>query len=157
MTTNYMVISWDQLHKDARLLAERVSTKKFKGIVAITRGGMIPAAIIARELECRLIETVSIVSYDEEIQGELKIIKHPTVAGDGEGFLIVDDLVDSGITAQAIKKLLPKAYFACLYAKPAGKPSTDEFIMEVQQDTWILFPWDAAPAFAPPLVKSTKK
>ncbi|EUK18897.1 xanthine phosphoribosyltransferase [Commensalibacter papalotli (ex Servin-Garciduenas et al. 2014)] len=156
MTTHYMTISWDQLHRDARTLSERLSNRQFKGIVAITRGGMIPAAIIARELECRLIDTVSIVSYDEEEQGELKIIKHPTIAGDGEGFLIVDDLVDSGITAKAIRKLLPKAYFVCLYAKPAGKPCTDDFIMEVQQDTWILFPWDSAPAFAPPLIKIKK-
>lgn len=157
MATKYMTISWDQLHKDARTLSERLSSFNFKGIIGITRGGLIPAGIIARELEIRLIDTVSIVTYDEEKQGDLKIIKHPSVTQDGEGFLIIDDLVDSGVTAKAIRKLLPKAYFACLYAKPAGKEFTDEFIMEVQQDIWILFPWDMAPAFVPPLIKSQKK
>ena len=42
------------------------------------------------------------------------------VAGDGDGYLLIDDLVDTGRTAQAVRQLLPKAYFATLYAKPAG-------------------------------------
>ena len=157
MATKYMTVSWDQLHKDARILSERLSNFNFRGIIAITRGGLIPAGIIARELELRLIDTISVVTYNEEKRGELNIIKNPSITEDGNGFLIIDDLVDSGITAKAIRKLLPKAYFACLYAKPAGKEYTDQFIMEVQQDMWILFPWDMAPACAPPLIKSQKK
>ncbi len=125
----------------------------FKGIVAVTRGGLIPAAIIARELECRLVETISVVSYDEETQGEPRVVKSAAAAGDGTGFLIVDDLVDSGVTARLVRELLPRAHFACLYAKPAGKPVTDSFVVEVPQETWILFPWDTAPLFVPPLVK----
>lgn len=125
----------------------------FKGIVAVTRGGLIPAAIIARELECRLVETISVVSYDEEKQGEPRVVKSAAAAGDGTGFLIVDDLVDSGVTARLVRELLPRAHFACLYAKPAGKPVTDSFVVEVPQETWILFPWDTAPLFVPPLVK----
>ena len=125
----------------------------FRGIVAISRGGLIPAAIIARELECRLVETISVVSYDEEVQGKPRVIKAASAAGDGEGFLIVDDLVDSGVTAKLVRELLPRAHFACLYAKPAGKPVTDSFVVEVPQDTWILFPWDTAPLFVPPLAK----
>jgi xanthine phosphoribosyltransferase len=152
MAVSYATVTWDQLHRDARLLAETLMPRgPFKGIVAITRGGLIPAAIIARELDCRLIETISVVTYDEEKLGEPRLLKHPLAAGDGEGFLIVDDLVDSGVTAQLVRRVLPKAYFACLYAKPAGRPSTDSFVVEVPQDTWILFPWDTAPLFVPPL------
>ena len=125
----------------------------FRGIVAISRGGLIPAAIIARELECRLVETISVVSYDEEQQGKPRVVKAASAAGDGEGFLIVDDLVDSGVTAKLVRELLPRAHFACLYAKPAGKPVADSFVVEVPQDTWILFPWDTAPLFVPPLAK----
>ncbi|MCQ8240772.1 xanthine phosphoribosyltransferase [Rhizosaccharibacter radicis] len=159
MAVNYATVTWDQLHRDARLLAEQLMAEgPFKGIVAITRGGLIPAAIIGRELDCRLIESISVVSYDvagegEEKQGEPRVIKAPAAAGDGEGFLIIDDLVDSGVTAQLVRQLLPKAYFACLYAKPSGRPSTDRFVVEVPQDTWILFPWDTAPLFVPPLAR----
>ena len=158
MAVNYATVTWDQLHRDARLLAEElVANMPIKGIVAVTRGGLIPAAIIARELNCRLVETISVVTYDEEERGEPRIIKAPEAAGDGEGFLVIDDLVDSGVTARVVRERLPKAYFACLYAKPAGKPLTDLFITEVPQDTWVLFPWDTAPLFVPPLVSNKKE
>ncbi len=154
---SYATVTWDQLHRDARSLATSLITRApFTGIVAITRGGLIPAAIVARELECRLIETVSVVSYAEESGSQTEkavVLKPPAAAGDGEGFLIVDDLVDTGVTARLVRQLLPKAYFACLYAKPAGRPYTDSFVAEVSQDTWILFPWDTAPLFVPPIAR----
>ncbi|GBQ23191.1 xanthine-guanine phosphoribosyltransferase [Acetobacter estunensis NRIC 0472] len=154
MATNYATVTWDQLHRDARILAETLMPKgPFRGVVAVTRGGLIPAAIIARELDCRLVETISVVTYDEQERGEPKIIKSPEAAGDGEGFLVIDDLVDSGVTARIVRERLPKATFACLYAKPSGKPLTDLFVVEVPQDTWVLFPWDTAPLFIPPLAR----
>lgn len=155
MATNYATVTWDQLHRDARLLAEQLMPRgPFKGIVAVTRGGLIPAAIIARELDCRLIECISVVTYhNEEERGEPRIIKDPIAAGDGEGFLIVDDLVDSGVTARVVRDRLPKALFGCLYAKPSGKPLTDIFVVDIPQDTWVLFPWDTAPLFVPPLAR----
>ena len=154
MAQHYYTVTWDQLHRDGRALAWRlIEMGPYKGIVAISRGGLIPAAIIARELDCRLIESVSIVTYDEEQMGQPQVTKPPTAAGDGEGFLIVDDLVDTGGTARVVRALLPKAHFACVYAKPAGKPIVDSFVTEVSQDTWILFPWDTEPQYAAPLVK----
>ncbi len=157
MATHYYTVSWEQLHRDAKALAWRLLAQPpFTGIVAITRGGLIPAAIVARELECRLIETVSIVTYDEEARGTPSITKPPTAAGDGTGFLIIDDLVDTGTTARMVRTLLPHAHFATLYAKPAGKPMVDSFITEVSQDTWILFPWDTEPQFIAPLARKSE-
>jgi xanthine phosphoribosyltransferase len=154
MAVHYYTVTWDQLHRDARALAWRLMpTGPYRGIVAITRGGLIPAAIIARELELRLIESVCVMTYDEEVRGEPVVTKPPTIAGDGTGFLVIDDLVDTGTTARVVRALLPNAHFACIYAKPAGKPVIDTFVMEVSQDTWILFPWDTEPQFAVPLVK----
>jgi xanthine phosphoribosyltransferase len=144
------------LQRDARSLAQAVlPLGPFKGIVAISRGGLIPAAIVARELECRLVETISVVSYAAEAGSASvpRIIKSAPAAGDGSGFLIIDDLVDSGHTARAVRAALPKATFTCLYAKPDGRPCTDIFVAEVPQDTWILFPWDTAPLFVPPLAQ----
>jgi xanthine phosphoribosyltransferase len=144
-------ISWDQLHRDAKALAWRLLDKDFfKGIIAVTRGGLVPAAIIARELDVRLVDTICVSSYDWKNQkGEVKLLKG--IEGDGQGWLIVDDLVDTGRTGKLIRELLPKAHFACIYAKPAGRPLVDTFITEVSQDTWILFPWDAESQFVQPI------
>ncbi|GGI99770.1 xanthine phosphoribosyltransferase [Neoroseomonas lacus] len=158
MAPRYYTVTWDQLHRDSKALAWRLLEKgPWRGIVAITRGGLIPAAIIARELDCRLIESVSIVTYDEEVRGEPKVAKPPAAAGDGEGWLIIDDLVDTGTTARVVRTLLPKAHFATVYAKPAGNPLVDTFITEVSQDTWIMFPWDTEPQFIAPIAKSAAK
>jgi xanthine phosphoribosyltransferase len=154
MAVHYYTVTWDQLHRDARALAWRLIDKgPFEGIVAVTRGGLIPAAIIARELDCRLVESVSVVTYDEEDRGVPVVTKPAAAAGDGTGFVIIDDLVDTGITARTVRALMPRAHFATVYAKPAGRPLVDTFITEVSQNTWILFPWDTEPQFVPPLAK----
>jgi len=108
---------------------------------------------VARELECRLIESVSVMTYDEENRGTPVVVKPPSAAGDGTGFLVVDDLVDTGTTARVVRGLLPAAHFACIYAKPAGREMVDTFVTEVSQSTWILFPWDTEPQFVAPLAK----
>jgi xanthine phosphoribosyltransferase len=150
-------ISWEELHRNARALAWRLLDQgPWKGIIAITRGGLVPAAIIARELDIRLIDTICISSYGQletgieaSQQGELKLLKG--FDGDGEGFLLIDDLVDTGKTAAAVRQMVPKATFATVYAKPAGKSEVDLYITEVSQDTWIRFPWDMAHSFATPI------
>jgi len=54
-------VSWDEFHRDARALAWRLAAAgPFQAIVAVTRGGLVPAAIVARELGLRVIETISI-------------------------------------------------------------------------------------------------
>jgi len=151
-------VSWDQFHRDSRALAWRLhAAGPFDAIVAITRGGLVPAAIVARELNVRMIDTVCVTSYDDgRNQGALELIK--TIAPEivalrerGKRVLIVDDLVDTGNTARVVRDLLPAAHFATVYAKPMGRPLVDTFITEVSQDTWIYFPWDTGLAFQPPI------
>ncbi len=150
-------ISWDQLHRDSKALAWRLLDEHFfKGIIAITRGGLVPAAIIARELDIHLVDTICVSSYDwQDKKGEVEVQKGFT--GDGDGWLLIDDLVDTGRTAEVVRKMIPKAHFATVYAKPAGKPLVDTFITEVSQDTWILFPWDTESQFVQPIAEKTQR
>jgi xanthine phosphoribosyltransferase len=152
-----IVISWAELHRDARYLSEVLNNMgSWKGIIAITRGGLVPAALVARELEIRLVDTICVSSYDAgagggaaQQQGQVTLLKG--VAGDGEGFLLIDDLVDTGKTALYVRQLLPKAHFATLYAKPAGRPVVDTCVKEFKQNKWIFFPWDIDYRFAKPI------
>ena len=150
-------ISWDQIHRDSRALAWRLEKMgpeggAWKAVVAITRGGMAPAMIIARELDIRTVDTISIKSYDHQKQSEAVVLKAPddSIIGDGEGILIIDDLVDTGKTLEVVKSRYPKAHIATVYAKPKGRPMVDTFITEVSQDTWIFFPWDMALQYVEP-------
>lgn len=136
-------VGWEELHRTSKALAWRLSELgPFEGIVAVTRGGLVPAAIVARELEIRVIETACLASYRDKDKGEVAVLKPAEMAGDGEGWLIIDDLVDTGDTARELRRMMPKAHFATVYAKPAGRPLVDTFVTEVSQDTWIYFPWD---------------
>jgi hypoxanthine phosphoribosyltransferase len=143
-------VSWEEMHRDARALSWRLADKgPWKGIVAIARGGLVPAQIVARELEVRLIDTICISSYDDQVQRAPEILKR--IDGSGEGWLIVDDLVDTGRTGRIVREMLPKAHFATVYAKPKGREIVDTFVTGVSQDTWILFPWDQQPQFVQPI------
>ena len=130
-------VSWDQFHRDSRALAWRLSgAGPFEAIVCITRGGLVPAAIVARKLGIKLIETICVSSYTGSstgargtTQGDLTVLKNVAAdivalgGGQGVRVLLVDDLVDT-------------------------------FITEVSQDTWIDFPWDTGLAFQPPIVEA---
>ena len=150
-------VSWDQIHRDARALAWRLDghgpdDTGWRMVVAITRGGMAPAMIVARELDIRTVDTISVKSYNHQEQSQPKVIKEPdmSVVGDGTGVLIIDDLVDTGKTLEVVRALMPKAHVATVYAKPKGRPMVDTFITEVSQDTWIFFPWDMALQYVEP-------
>src|SRR5437879_8581350 len=112
-------VSWDQFHRDCRALTWRLNeVGPFHAVVAITRGGLVPAAIVARELGLRIIDTVCVASYDHTKQGDLLVLKgvSETVAKlggvTGRGLLIVDDLVYTGKTGRLVRAMLPDAHFA---------------------------------------------
>ncbi|HUV33174.1 MAG TPA: xanthine phosphoribosyltransferase [Devosiaceae bacterium] len=155
--TKSFPVSWDQFHRDSRALAWRLMDQgPFAAIVCITRGGLVPAAIVARELGIRVIESVAVASYDFQNQGGVQVLKPVAQAvldadAGEEKVLIVDDLVDTGATARAVREMLPNAHFATVYAKPMGRPLVDTFITEVSQDTWIYFPWDLDFTYVPPI------
>ncbi len=154
-------VTWDQFHRDSRALAWRLQGQgPFEAVIAIARGGLVPAAIVARELNIRNIESVAVKSYDHQAQGEVKVLKaiSPSIlerARAGGKMLIVDDLVDTGATARIVREMLPGAHFATVYAKPKGREMVDTFITEVSQDTWIFFPWDLDVTYVPPISGGT--
>jgi len=137
-------VSWNEIHVLSKTLCKslRESGHKWDRLIAVTRGGMVPACLVARELDIRVIDTISVKSYDHQSQSEAKVLKMPEGIGSGQNCLIVDDLSDTGNTFKAIRQMLPDATYACLHVKPSGKPFADYFATEVTQDTWIYLPWE---------------
>ena len=142
MSNDYPV-SWEDIHIAAKTLSTLLKDKSpFKGIIAVTRGGLVPACQIAYELGIKTVDTISISSYEFQTQTELKVMKMPIDAGDGTGWLVIDELSDTGNTFRKIREIFPKAHFACLYAKPHGADVVDTYVHDVAQDSWIFLPWD---------------
>jgi adenine/guanine phosphoribosyltransferase-like PRPP-binding protein len=83
---------------------------------------MAPAMIVARELDIRKVDTISVKSYDWQEQAEAVVLKAPDaeLMGDGTGILIVDDLADTGKTLELVRRRYPKAHFATVYRQAAG-------------------------------------
>ena len=136
-------VTWEELHRNAKALAWRLnSLGVFKGIIAVTRGGLVPAAVVARELEIRMIDTICISSYEGDKQEDLNVIKDVKLDNDGEGCLIIDDLVDSGDTAKIVKDMMPNSKFVVLYAKTSGKKQADLHLYDFKDKDWLVFPWE---------------
>lgn len=158
-----MTVTWDDYHRDARDLALQLRAQgPWQGMAVVTRGGLHLAGILAWELGIRQIETINISSYvpDQDSiaaqrQDDLRILKPFNTPSDQ--WLIVDDLVDSGATMRAIRKMMPNAHTAVLYAKPDGLNQADSYVETVGQDTWIHFPWETQIEPATPIHEITNK
>jgi xanthine phosphoribosyltransferase len=153
LTTNKMFyVSWEAFHRATKELARQLLGQNFTAIIAVSRGGLVPAAIIARELNIRVLDSICVASYQHDKQGSLSILKDANLP-DSEQLLIVDDLVDTGETAKALRERFPKARFVTVYAKPQGKPLVDHYVTDIEQDTWIQLPWDMELAYSKPLAE----
>ncbi|KKO48734.1 xanthine-guanine phosphoribosyltransferase [Arsukibacterium sp. MJ3] len=153
LTTNKMFyVSWEAFHRASKELAQQLLGREFSGIVAVSRGGLVPAAILARELNIRVVDSICVASYQHDQQGSLRILKDATLT-DNDKLLIVDDLVDTGETARALREHFPQACFVTVYAKPQGKPLVDHYVTDIEQDTWIQLPWDMELAYSKPLAE----
>ncbi|MBT4879356.1 MAG: xanthine phosphoribosyltransferase [Alphaproteobacteria bacterium] len=139
-------VTWEEFTHKTLELSQKLPKRSWKGLIAITRGGLAPAAIIAQQLNIRNIDTISISSYDDmDQQKKAEIIKtfSQIPENGGEYWLVVDDLVDTGSTLNIVRDILPKAHYATVYAKPKGKSFVDTYISDLSQNTWIVFPWES--------------
>ena len=150
-------VSWDEVQMLCRQLAARIHAERpdLIRILAITRGGLFPAGILARELNIKLIETVGMESYSSSDmtagQSEVRVLKEFNQRF-AHNVLVVDDLADTGNTLKELKKSLVKPVIATLFVKPQGAGMVDYYAEDVVQETWVRFPWDTARAYVPPLV-----
>ncbi|MFO1118764.1 MAG: xanthine phosphoribosyltransferase [Rhodospirillales bacterium] len=139
--------SWHEMHRQATDLAIRLAASgPFQGIIAIARGGTVPAAVVARVLDIRLIETLCTAKLRRHREGALSVLKgappqarRPWLAADRRRRRQQQHRREA-------RSMLPAAHYATIYVKPVGRPFVDTFISEVEQDVWIDFPWDRDPA-----------
>lgn len=136
-------IDWNRFHADTKILADKLKAlPDVKGLIAIARGGLCATAIIAYQLDIRNVKTVAVSSYDGQKQTGAEMLGSVDNILDGEGWIFIDDLVDTGQTAKLIKRRYPKARLAVIYAKPDGLAQCDAHAVDMPQDQWLTFPWE---------------
>lgn len=139
-----LYISWADFHQDVKKLCQKIKESgNYDKIIAVSRGGLIPAGIIAYELDIRNNEAINFSSYDgqEARRSDDDIEVSANIGEVNEKTLIIDDLADSGRTFRVLRQFYPKAKFACVYAKEKGASSTDIYAVDMP-DEWVVFPWD---------------
>jgi len=138
-------ITWDDFHQHTKNLVQKLKEENclINQIVAVSRGGLIPAGILAYELNVRNCKAINMSSYDGNIKRNDSDItlETGTLSGLGKDTLIVDDLADSGRTFNILKAIYPNAKYACVYAKPQGAKSADIYAVDLPEK-WVVFPWD---------------
>lgn len=116
------------------------------GIVAVARGGLIPATMLAHALKIRKLVSLSLMSYadDSLTGGELTsygVLPEEVMACNGRGWLVVDDIIDSGNSMRYMKRLLPEAKTAALYyCRQEHVPTF--WYRNMPKDCWLVFPWE---------------
>ena len=138
-------LSWDEIHSAARVIYESLrETFAPTAILAVTRGGLIPAALFAYFFDVKKISVVGMERLGTEDGGRYihRLNDFPSYSEEEqETLLIVDDVADTGITAEVVRQFYPKAKIVTLSAKPAGRDKVDRYSILVPQNTWIVFPW----------------
>lgn len=143
----YKKLSWHQFYQDCLFLGEKIFKKKLKidRIVAISRGGLVPARILSDFLGLP-ISHIGISSYKNLKQlKEPEIIETTSFNFNNENILIVDEVSDTGKTfKRALKyfknKPTGKIYTVCPYIKPKTSFIPDFYLKTI--DAWIVFPYD---------------
>lgn len=143
--------SWTTIHDAVDTLAHMIKPLRPHLVVAVARGGLIPATMLSHRLNLPL-ETISVSTYE----GTRRTLEKPIVV---EGWkphftssqvVVVDDIMDSGNTWEAILKEdlnhnngRGRSNYCCLVKKTEAKfLNMKMFFAQVPQDMWVNFPWE---------------
>lgn len=143
-------ISWQDVEAMCTDLAGRLRGERFDAILAIARGGLVPAAVLAQELDLRDVLVAAVASYEGDRRGEaLHFLEFPPdQAIAGRRILIVDDIWDSGRTVTWTRRRVVDAggtpIVVVLHYKPGASCYPDEHPDYWAENTslWIVYPWE---------------
>lgn len=147
------VLTWEGFGDAGRELAHVVAAGDYEPeiIIAVARGGLLPAGHLAYALGLKLADAVNVEFYTDvhETLPEpvllAPMLDHESIRG--KRLLVVDDVADSGRTLALVVQLLrdqgAQVRSAVLYAKSASVVEPD-YVWK-RTDEWIVFPWSALP------------
>ena len=150
-TPERVVVSWDDLDRLIAEMAERLAPQRFDVMLAITRGGLVPAGMLAYRLRIRNILVAAVEFYDDEGQPGprptfLQFPADPLLRG--QHILVVDEVWDSGTTIHAVTQRIRQAggipTTAVVHWKPERSvaPGSPD-VHAVTTAAWVVYPFKA--------------
>ena len=148
-------VSWDEYHQSIESLAEQIHTSQweFDRIVCLARGGLRVGDILSR-IFTKPLAILAASSYhgdDDQQRGKLAIASQMTMTDDrlGTRILLVDDLVDSGVTLQQttiwLRDLYPEIEdlkTAVIWYKACSNYIPDYYVSHLPHNPWIHQPFE---------------
>jgi len=164
MTLN---VSWEQYNTLVERLALQVFESKwrFNQIICIARGGLRVGDVLSRiyELPLAILSTHSYTAEGGTVRGELIISEHMTMTAPrlGTAVLLVDDMVDSGHTLDAVHRTLPQRFphitevrTAVLWYKGHSVFKPDYYVEHLPDNPWIYQPFEVYDSLRPEALKA---
>ena len=157
-----LYVTWDQYHSMIETLAKQIDESgwQFNSLICIARGGLRVGDVLSRIFDMPL-AIISTSSYTEKvgtIRGELMIADQMTLASGrlGDRVLLVDDLVDSGVTMEAVTRTLPQRYpqiaalrTAVIWHKGCSVFKPDYIVEYLPDNPWIHQPFEKYDSMRP--------
>lgn len=145
--------NYPQIHGFCETLASRLKSEQFDSVVGVSRGGLIPATIIAEHLNVRELRTVGVRSYQLNGIGKRRdsILYQscsPYLVGK---VLIIDDISDTGETFKFLldhfsrNKNITSITTCSLFVRRSSNYIPDYYHTDIVGNDWIVFPWEPAP------------
>jgi xanthine phosphoribosyltransferase len=159
--TKRQCVSWEVVQAASRSLARDLAAlqekapRPYRGIIAVTRGGMVPATIVAHQLGLRDIHIACVSTYEDgsTAPGAARIrnLSGMWAYSKGQDWIIIDDIIDSGATMRLLHDIMPLATFGVMFSKRRHSDPTKHYtgdqlaigcdISELV-DTWVELPWE---------------
>lgn len=141
--------TWGDIHALTIRVANIIKKYDIDSVVGISRGGLIPAAIISNWIDKELF-CVGVKSYDHTM-AQLEIVMTQTLDSkyiQDKKILIVDDICDTGVTLSYLDDLFKtngaRAVRTCAILKRSQSSYDPTFVAEIiEDDSWIIFPWES--------------
>jgi hypoxanthine phosphoribosyltransferase len=140
-------VSWQDIHSynDNILTQLKDNNIVIDSILGVARGGMIPATMLAYQLETPYLDMLGVRTRDVD---NTQFYGNPNMFGN---VLVVDDINDSGKTFNEIKKYLDlhfdrgeikNVYYCACIKRASTEFETGFYGVEFEGDNWYVFPWD---------------
>lgn len=146
------VLTWERFGEATRALATAVHKDGYRPdlVLAVARGGLLPAGAIAYLLGVKNVFTMNVEFYtgvDQRLAMPVVLPPVPNAVDlKGARVLIVDDIADTGRTLELVvdfcRDHVESVRSAVLYQKPGSRVRAD--YVWAAADAWITFPWDVS-------------